>query len=193
MIHLKGVIWFMGKAMVIGVFLVFAGLLLCSIGTAFCDPAPPGYYKVEIQGAKVVSEGGYFHFYIRNIGNGNLTVKFLNYTGSEVFLEPNASVTYKVIAPQINSLYQNVTYVFQISYGYPPVFENCPPYTVTVVKADLIRRIAEMERQLSMYILLLMATVGICLLIGTLYIAERCRRLKMQCNMGKRFASESCM
>jgi hypothetical protein len=151
----------------------------------FSDSAPPGYYDVDIQGAKVVSEGGYFNFYIRNNSTGNLTVTFLNYTGSEVFLQPGDTVTYRIIAPEIYLLYQNVTYLFQVSYGNPPIFET-HPYTVTIVKSDLVQRYTEMERQLRLYIPLLMVTVGICLFIGTSYVVEQFWKFIQMVKQGRR-------
>jgi hypothetical protein len=162
----------------------------------FSGSAPPGYYDVDIQGAKVVSEGGYFNFYIRNNSTGNLTVTFLNYTGSEVFLQPDDTVTYKIIAPEIYLPYQNVSYVFAIrlfltenhSEAVQWALNNAELgnlivddkgvlkeyiYAVVIVKADLVQRYTELERQLRLYIPLLMITVGICLFIGTSYVVEQ--------------------
>ena len=153
------------------IFFLFA-FAIQHIVPAFCDSAPPGYYKVDIQGAKVVSEGGYFHFYIKNIGTDNITVTFLNYTGSDVFLEPGDSITYKIIAPEINSPYQNVTYAFKI-YAYTSNSTEIRSYSVAIVKSDLVQKYAEMERQLRLYVPLLMITTGILLFIGTSYIVEQ--------------------
>ena len=139
--------------------------------TGYCDSPPPGFYKVDIQGAKVVSEGGYFRFYVKNISNENLTVLLLNYSGSKIFLEPNDTVTYYVIAPKIDSLFGNVTYIFQISYKNSTVFENCS-YTVTVIKTDLIRQFEELQANLNQALFLLVITTGICVLIGIRLLIE---------------------
>ena len=163
---------FVKNVAVVFTILFLFGFALHFIFPALCNSAPTGHYKVEIQGAKVVSEGGYFHFYIRNICNESLTVTFLNYTGSKTFLFPNDSITYKIIAPEINSLYQNVAYAFKV-HAYTSNSTEIYPYTVIVVKADLVQRFAEMERQLALYVPLLMATVGVCLFIGTSYVVEQ--------------------
>ena len=143
--------------------------------TGFCDSPPPGFYKVDIQGAKVVSEGGYFNFHIKNICEQNITIECLNYPGSVMFISPNDTVTYGMIAPEINSLYENITYTFQVS-GYSfsppsPEKENYY-YTVTVVKSDIVTQFRRLQEQLNQTLFFLVVTTGICVLIGIRLLIE---------------------
>lgn len=128
--------------------------------------------EIEIQGVNIISEGGYFHFYIKNKGTANITIAILNFTESQAFLQTNDSITYHLEAPRINSLYENVTYIFWIRNHSTNSTETIP-YTVTVVKVDLPQRFAEMERQLGLYVPLLMITTGICIFIGTSFVVEQ--------------------
>jgi len=150
---------------------IFIIVILSLTLTGYCDSPPPGFYKVDIQGAKIVSEGGYFRFYVKNISNASLNVLLLNYSGSKVFLEPNDNVTYDIIAPEINLLFKNVTYIFQISYRNSSISEN-HSYTVTVIKTDLIRQFEELQGKLNQTLFFLVITTGICVLIGIRLLIE---------------------
>ena len=159
---------FMIKSCELFLFIAIVILALTPI-VGHCDSAPPGYYQVDIQGAKVVSEGGYFNFHIKNICEQNITIECLNYPGSVMFISPNDTVTYRMIAPEINSLYENITYTFQVS-GYSfsppnPEKENYY-YTVTVVKSDIVTQFRGLQEQLNQTLFFLVITTGICVFIG---------------------------
>lgn len=148
---------------------------------------------IEISGVSVVNEGATFSFHIKNTFNQNITVSFLNHSQS---LFPNDSITYRLTAPQIDSSYQNVTYVFKVylfltnnhseaiqwsinntdignltvdEKGVLQIYE----YTLTVLDTDFIKKYEEIVSKAVLYTTLLVIMVVIVGFIAVGLAIER--------------------
>lgn len=69
------------------------------------------YNGLEIQGAHVVSEGAFFRFWMMN--HYSQPVYVVINDGDPIYILPNGSANYNVIAPQISVLSERVTYTFK--------------------------------------------------------------------------------
>jgi hypothetical protein len=79
-----------------------------------CDPGRiPDETPIAIEGAHIVSEGAYFRFWIFNNFPYPINVTI---NGADMRSIPSrGSIDYNVIAPQISTLYEEVTYTFELS------------------------------------------------------------------------------
>ena len=131
--------------------------------------------EIKIKGSSIVSDDGWLTLRVENSLNETITINFLNISDVNQ-LNPHNSVTYRLILPEINQPYIQVNYVFQVTYHSSNVTkEYIKP--ITVIKSDFVQKYNEMERQLGLYIPLLMVTVGICLFIGTSFVVEQIYKL----------------
>jgi len=84
-----------------------------------CDPMPvgPPLYGVDVEGARIVSEGAYFRFWIHNNNSFSIDVNVFTpeHTMDNFIVPANGSINYDVIAPKISVAYEQVTYEFWLS------------------------------------------------------------------------------
>jgi hypothetical protein len=89
--------------------LVFLLLFLTPIAIV-ADPEYMG--GVWIEGAHIVSEGAYFRFWLWSKEGYNVSVTINDQI--TYYLEPNASMNYDVVAPQVNMPFEKTHYYFKI-------------------------------------------------------------------------------
>jgi hypothetical protein len=112
-------------------------LLLFALPVVLGDIGPYPASRLEIQGAHIVSEGAYFRFWIANHYDQPVYVTINDCEA--LYIPPNASADYDVIAPQISVPYEEVTYTFK-QYFYPNSTQNISlrslNFTVLVVDSN---------------------------------------------------------
>lgn len=96
--------------------------------------------QLEIQGAHIVSEGAYFRFLMVNHYGVPIYVTIND--GDPIYIPTNGSANYNVIAPQISTPYQVVTYSFKQYYSpLQAQFGLTIDVPVTVVAYDFVELI----------------------------------------------------
>lgn len=127
--------------------------------------------EIEIQGASIVSDDGWFTFFIENNLNENITVHFLNHSMIQR-LEPNDSLTIRVVLTTKVNVPARVNYVFEVTYHSSNKTKEYVK-TVTVVPSGFVRTFDEMTDKLRLYTFFLIITTSICIFLGSAYIIEQ--------------------
>ena len=114
---------------------LFISYIVLTEPSGQCDPSGFLPIQVSIQGAHIVSEGAYFRFWIFNNYEYPINVTI---NGADTLSIPSrSSINYDVIAPQISTPYEKVTYTFDFSVNgarpWIPV-----DYTVLVLNSNFV-------------------------------------------------------
>ena len=115
---------------------------------------PRWFNKLEVQGAHVVSEGAYFRFLVVNHYSIPIYVSVINYSepiyvlppnnylnvniNESIYILPNSSANFDVIAPEVSFPYEKVTYTIIQSLD-KPISEHwvyIMKYQVTVLDSN---------------------------------------------------------
>lgn len=90
--------------------LLFVFCIVLTEPSGQCDPYFPPLKGVTLEGAHIVSEGAYFRFWIFN--NNSFSIKAAVNGVDISSVPPESGIDYDVIAPQISTPYEQVTYKF---------------------------------------------------------------------------------
>ena len=136
-----------GKVSVMELPKLFGVLILVTfslLGNVYCDSPPPDYTlkHLDIQGAKIVSEGAYFRIWIRNRLDFPIKVKIVSdFMQTDWQTIPtNESASFPLVAPLIESRKETVTYTIMVLYGTPgrEILEQIQ-FPVTVIKESALQ------------------------------------------------------
>jgi hypothetical protein len=128
---------------------------------AVCDPViGPTLKGVTLEGAHIVSEGAYFRFWIFNNNSFPIFVYVNGFAIPNV--PPQSGIDYDVIAPQISTPYEQVTYKFTFGSNY-----NDPltvDFTVLVLNSSFMQIFDLIVPILIVIAFVIIATVVIVIL-----------------------------
>jgi hypothetical protein len=94
--------------------LISSIILEVPLGQSDINPNP-SLRGIVVQGAHIVSEGAYFRFWILNNTTDPINVTINS--ADPLTISANSSIDYDVIAPQLSTPYQKITYAFHFSYA----------------------------------------------------------------------------
>jgi|GEM_PF-3007530 hypothetical protein len=169
--------------------LLILGLILVMLLTPRVVLGDPSWWnELEVQGAHVVSEGAYFRFLVVNHYSFPIYVSvindsepiyvlppnnYLNVNISEsIYILPNSSANYDVIAPEVSFPYEKVTYTIIQSLD-KPVSEHwvyIMKYQVTVLASGFVQIL---NTGLDPSFPIILIAIGLTLVVISLIIWQR--------------------
>ncbi len=154
-------------------FLSFSLLFLLLFLIPIAVVGDPSYHGgVWIEGAHIVSEGAYFRFWVWSKESVSISVTIND--GITYYLEPNASISYDVVAPKVNMPFEKIHYFFKVNVtGVDSMqgLENHFPYTIDFSVYVLSSGFIQFFDYIVPVILILV--VAILVIITTLVIRRR--------------------
>jgi hypothetical protein len=155
----------MARSILIMGFVLFSLMVSYIVMTeplAVCDPSPLPLKEegVTLEGAHIVSEGAYFRFWIFNNNSFSINVTV---NGVDIpSVPPESGIDYDVIAPQISTPYEQVTYKFVFTFGgYGALTAD---YTVLVLNSNFVQIFDLIFPILIVIVFVIIATVAIVIL-----------------------------
>jgi hypothetical protein len=145
-----------------------------------CDPyIGPPLTGVTLEGAHIVSEGAYFRFGIFNNNSFSISVR----VGADISsVPPESGIDYDVIAPQISTPYEKVTY--QFDFGSNDA-ELTVDYTVLVLNSSFVQIFDLVVPIIIVIAFVIIATVAIVILRRYMHARAR-SNVSMVSNYQKR-------